>query len=216
MTAAIAPKVIPSTSSAKPLTLVSVDEYLKSEEASPVKREYARGHVYAMAGARNLHQTIVSTFLGLMFGKLRGKPCQPFDSNTKVRVRMPTETRFYYPDGMVVCDSNSADDTHQDRPVVIAEVTSPSTQRLDATEKLDAYLTIPSLSVYLIIDTTQPRVVAYHRTNEGFVASTYEGLPATIPLQAIGTDLALAELYERVDFAAAAKEEQQEIDERVG
>ena len=193
----------------KGLTFVqpmSVQEYLASEMASPVKREYLAGKVYAMAGARNVHQMIAAAFLGTMWNRLRGKPCQPFGSDTKVRIRLPSGTRFYYPDGQVVCDPNPPNDIFNDRPVVIAEVVSPSTRRVDQGEKLEAYLAIPTLSAYLIIETLAPVVTVYHRGNDGFVRHVYESLEATVPLEAVGSDLPLAELYERVDFAAARKE----------
>ncbi len=126
---------------------------------------------------------------------------------------MPTHTRFYYPDGMVVCEPNSPDDEFQDRPVVIAEVLSVSTRRTDEGEKRDAYLTIPTLAAYLLIETERPRVIVHHRTPEGFVARGYDGMEAAIPLETIGTDLVLSELYERVNFATAVREADDEADE---
>src|SRR5690349_7410149 len=135
---------------AKQIELIAVEDYLASELTSPVKHEYAGGYVYAMAGARNVHNTIAGAFFGALYARLRGRPSQPFNSDTKVRVRMPTHTRFYYPDGMVVCERNSGDDSFQDRPVVIAEVISEATRRTDEGEKRDAYLTIPTLSLYLL------------------------------------------------------------------
>ncbi len=38
-------------------------------------------------------------------------------------------------------------------------------------------------------------------------------MEAIVPLESIGTDLPLAELYERVDFTAAARESDEEADE---
>jgi Uma2 family endonuclease len=187
---------------AKRSPLVSVDDYLAGELASEVRPEYLGGYVYAMAVARNQHNTVASTLLGTLYGRLRGKPCQPFNSDTKVRVRLPTHTRFYYPDGMVVCDANPADDTFQDRPVVIAEVVSESTRRLDEGEKREAYLTIPTLAVYLLVETDRPAVAVCRRTDHGFITDLYEGRDAVIPLDSIGTELSLAELYERVSFNA--------------
>src|SRR5688572_17437832 len=84
-----------------------------------------------LADERILHNRIVGSFVAATYVRLRGKPCQAYNSDTKVRVRMPMHTRFYYPDGMVVCESNPDDDEFQDRPVVIAEVLSPSTRRID-------------------------------------------------------------------------------------
>ncbi len=195
------------------LPLVSVEDYLAGERVAKVKHEYAGGYVYAMAGGRNVHNTIATGFLGLMHAKLRGRPCQPFNSDTKVRIRMATHTRFYYPDGMVVCEPNSPNEEFQDRPVVIAEVASASTRRTDEGEKREAYLTIPTLSAYLLIETERPRAVVHRRTPEGFVAQAYEGMEATIPLEAIGIALPLAELYDRVDFVAAAREATDDADE---
>jgi Uma2 family endonuclease len=198
---------------AKKIELVSVEDYLAGERVAQTKHEYAGGYVFAMAGARTQHNRIAVAFVGAMHAKLRGRPCEPFNSDMKVRVRMPTHVRFYYPDGMVVCEPNTPSDEFQDRPVVVAEVLSASTRRTDEFEKRDAYLTIPTLSAYLLIETERPRVVVHRRTPEGFIIQMYEGLEATIPLEAIGTELSLAELYERVDFTAAAREADDEADE---
>src|SRR5688500_14037583 len=157
-----------------------------------------------MAGARNAHNTIAVNFVSVMHARLRGRPCEPFNSDTKVRVRMPTHTRFYYPDGMVVCEPNPGSDTYQDRPVVIAEVISEVTRRIDEGEKREAYLTIPTLASYLVIESDRARVVVHERTDSGFVPRLYEGLDALVPLASIRVELALADLYERIDFTAAA------------
>jgi Uma2 family endonuclease len=86
---------------------------------------------------------------------------------------------------------------------VIAEVISEATRRIDEGEKRDAYLAVPTLTEYLLIETDRPRVVVHHRTDNGFVAKVYDGPDAVIPLRGIDAQLSLAELYERVDFAAA-------------
>ena len=195
-------------SAARQIELISVEDYLAGELVSPVKHEYAGGYVYAMEGARNVHNTIAGAFFGTVYAKLCGKPCQPFNSDTKVRVRFATHTRFYYPDAMIVCEPNAAGDTFQDRPVVLVEVVSGSTRRIDESEKRDAYLTIRTLSAYLLIETGRPRVVMHHRTPSGFVARQYEGTSAVIPLEELGIELSLSELYERVDFAAARAEDE--------
>ena len=189
---------------ARKISLISIEDYLSGELISPAKHEYVGGTVYAIVGARVVHNQIATAFVSLIHARLRGKPCQPFNSDMKVRVRMSTHTRFYYPDAMVVCDSNPADATFQDRPVVIAEVLSDATRRTDEGEKRDAYLTISTLSAYVLIDSDRPRVVAYLRSNAGdFIAHEYEGLDAIVPLDDPIGSLRLAELYERVTFPPA-------------
>ena len=192
---------------ANQIQLVTVDEYLAGELRSKMKHEYTGGYVYARAGATAVHNTIAVAFVSQMYNALRGKPCRPFNSDMKVRVRMASHTRFYYPDGMVVCELNPPREVFQDRPVILAEVISEATRRIDEGEKRDAYLAIPELRAYLLIESSSPRVIADHRTDSGFVSMRYEGLDATIPLDAIGTQLVLRELYENVDFAGAAQGE---------
>jgi Uma2 family endonuclease len=186
---------------AKQIELVSVEDYLSGELTSPVKHEYSGGYIYAMAGARTVHNRVASQWLIAVGRRLRGGPCEPFNSDMKVRVPFPTHTRFYYPDGMVVCEPNAPESTYQDRPVVIVEVVSEATRRIDEGEKREAYLTIPTLMAYLIIETDRPRVVVHRRTDSGFVAEAYEGTDAVIPRAAIAAERPLMELYERVEFS---------------
>jgi Uma2 family endonuclease len=187
----------------KKIEWVSVEDYLAAELVSEVKHEYTGGYVYAMAGARTVHNKLSVAFVSAAHFRLRGRPCQPFNSDMKVRIRYPTHTRFYYPDGMIVCEPNADGESYQDRPVVIAEVISDDTRRTDENEKRDAYLTIPTLIDYLLIETDVPRVNVYHRTAAGFVTNSYDGLNAVVPLESVGFELPLAELYERVDFTPA-------------
>ena len=194
---------------AKPIELISVEDYLAGELLAKRKHEYSAGRVYAMTGGRNAHNAVATSFLVAAGGRLRGKPCRPFNSDTKVHVRLATHTRFYYPDAMVVCEPNAGNDLYQDRPVLIAEVLSVGTRRIDEGEKREAYLAIPSLATYLMIESSSPRVVACERATAGggFVDHVYEGLDAVVPFPALGFSLPLAELYERVDFAAAAADD---------
>ena len=183
---------------------LSVAEYLAGEELSPVKHEYLGGEVHAMAGATNRHNTIAGNALIVLGTALRGKPCQPFNGDTKVRIVLPDHVRFYYPDVMVVCLPNPEEDHFQDHPAVIVEVLSESTRRVDLGEKRPAYLGIPTLKVLILAETEEPRVTVHRRRAEGgFEIEHHAGPDAVIPLPEIGAALPLAELYERVKFTAS-------------
>jgi Uma2 family endonuclease len=186
---------------------VSVEDYLSGELASQVKHEYLGGFVYAMAGGTNAHNLIASNVLRLLRGQLRGKPCRPYNSDTKIRVKLPTHVRMYYPDASVICDSNPPTDSFQDQPVVIAEVLSSGTRRVDHAEKRDAYLTISTLFAYFLIEQELPAVTVYRRTDDGFVREYYSDLQTTIPLAEIGTALPMNEIYDGVEFVAEPDEE---------
>jgi Uma2 family endonuclease len=74
-------------------------------------------------------------------------------------------------------------------------------------EKKDAYLTIPSLSVYLVIEQESSAVVAYRRTDQRFVREVYGDRGGVIPLPEIEIELPLAEIYEGVEFIPEASPE---------
>jgi Uma2 family endonuclease len=188
--------------------LISVRDYLQSELESPIKHEYLDGVIYAMAGARNVHGIIAVNTITALRVRLRRRRCRPYNSDTKIRIRLPRRVRFYYPDASVVCRPNKPHDSYQDKPVVIAEVLSNSTRRIDEVEKKEFYLTIPTLGVYLLIEQDSPAVVAYRRRNGEFVREVYRGLNAVIPLPEIGTELPLAEIFEDVEFAPEPEEDE--------
>jgi Uma2 family endonuclease len=167
-----------------------------------VKHEFIGGLVFAMGGFSNLHNTIAVNGLVSLHFQFRGKAFQTFNSSTKVRIEFPDHTRFYYPDAMVVCQSNPPTDHFQDQPVVVIEVLSDSTRRADLGEKRDAYLMLPSLKVLIFVEPEKPSVSLHRRkSGGGFSIEHHVGLDAVIPLPEIDAALALADLYDRVNFA---------------
>ncbi len=196
---------------AKKLNLVSVEDYLAGELDSPIKHEYLGGVVYAMAGARNAHTLIASnTFLAVgMRLRGRGHRCRAYNSDTKIRIRLPGHVRFYYPDVPVICRPNPPNDSFQDEPAVLFEVLSRRTRRIDEGEKKDAYVTIASLGAYVLVEQETPAVVVFRRTEHGFVREVYQGLDAVVPLPEIEIDLPLAEVYDGVEFTAEPEEDEE-------
>jgi Uma2 family endonuclease len=193
-------------SAAKNLTLVSVADYLAGELVSPVKHEYLAGVVYAKAGARNVHHLIAGNVLGSLHAQLRGRRFRPFNSHTKIRIRLPTHVRFYYPDVSVICRPNPQNDSFQDEPAALFEVLSSATRRVDGGEKRDGSLTIPSLSVYILLKQEMSAAVVFRRTEQGFVRQVYQGLHPVLPLGEIETALPLQEIYDGVEFRAEPEE----------
>lgn len=187
-------------SAAEKLNFISVDDYLSGELESDIKHEYVDGIVYAMAGARNSHNVIATNALGELFNSLRGKTCRPFNSDTKIRIRQKSSVTFYYPDASVICQPNPGTDSFQDQPVVIVEVLSKSTRRIDEGEKREAYLSIPTLMAYVLVDQYKLEVTVYRRGERTFDAEVYRGIDSTIPLPEIEAELPLASLYDGVDF----------------
>jgi Uma2 family endonuclease len=88
----------------------------------------------------------------------------------------------------------------QDHPVLIIEVLSPSTRQYDLDEKLSAYLQIPSLECYIVLEQHQPVAIVMRRTNGGFLRELFEGIDAAIDLPFLDGKLSLCDIYDRVEF----------------
>jgi Uma2 family endonuclease len=189
------------------LNHIAISDYLAGELVSPVKHEYLGGIVYAMAGGTNRHNAIASNILISLGSRLRGKPCRPFNSDTKVQVLFPTQTRFYYPDAMVVCRPSNERLSYQEAPVVIVEVLSRSTRRLDEGEKREAYFQLPSLQAYVLIDQECQRLTIWRRGDQGFQAEVQDGADASLDLPELGFSIPFNEIYEGVELGPEPEEE---------
>lgn len=84
---------------------------------------------------------------------------------------------------------------------MIVEVLSKSTERYDRFEKRDAYFTLPSLKVLILVEQDLPSVAVHRRgADGGFALEEYEGMEAVVPLTEIECELPLNSVYQRVTF----------------
>lgn len=127
-------------------------EYLVLERTANVKHEYLAGEIHAMAGGTREHAALAANVLAALGPQLRGKRCQAHSSD--LRVRILATGLATYPDVSVVCGHAEVDpeDAHTVvNPSVVVEVTSPSTEEYDRTEKLEHYQRIPALSAVVFV-----------------------------------------------------------------
>lgn len=172
---------------------ITEEGYLEGELHSDIKHEYIDGEVFAMSGARANHNQISGNIFGEFRNHLKGKSCRPFTSDMKVKV----DSRYFYPDAMVVCTEVKGGDTFTTSPHILVEVLSKSTRKMDHSVKRDAYLQIPSLEEYVLIEQDFVHVEVARRS-DGW-KSTHYFLGDDVPFAAIGLTLSVEDIYERVD-----------------
>lgn len=182
--------------------LVSEEEYLAGEIASEVKHEYLNGMVYAigtvvaMAGATQRHNDLAGNIYAALHNQLRGRSCRPYGSDMLVRVQRGDDLRFYYPDVSIICRPAGPESRVQSEPTVIFEVLSESTARIDTGEKRLAYLTIPTLEAYVLVDSTQRAVTVWRRAGEGWVPQVLTSTDAVLTFAEAGCALSVGDIYE--------------------
>ena len=177
---------------------MSVEQFLEAEPGYDVKHEFLGGMVYAMACASTPHNEIATNLSGILYNRLRGKPCKPFGSDMKVKINISDSTYFYYPDAMIVCNRAGMGASWSEKPTVIFEILSDSTRRIDEREKWLAYLSIPGLAAYVLIEQNSHRVLIERRVEAGWNREVVEGPDAVVRLAAVDVEFPLTELYERV------------------
>ncbi len=177
---------------------MTVDEYLVFDEAGEIRNEYIDGDIYPMSGGTRKHNAVVALTIGTLIALLESRDCEIYASQMRVRIG---DTKYVYPDVSVVCDEPQFEDDKEVtllNPIVVVEVTSPSSMVNDHISKVEFYGAVPSIQGYLILD--QERVFAewYTRAESGWHLRQFSELADVIPLEPLDSDLPLSQVYSRV------------------
>ena len=189
--------------SAVPKPYVTPAEYLALERRAETKSEYYQGEIFAMSGASREHNLIGVNVAGELRQQLRNRDCEVYPSDMRVRV---TPTGLYtYPDVVVVCGEPQFEDGELDtllNPKVLFEILSPSTADYDRGGKFAQYRRLASLAEYVLISQDRPLVEHYVRQpHDQWLLSEQSGLTDTLVLPSIRCQLALSEIYLKVQLA---------------
>lgn len=179
--------------------LLSPAEFIAWERKQPTKHEFIDGVIVAMAGASLPHNKFVANVVRALGNALLDRPCSALPSD--MRVRIPANGRYRYPDASVVCEPESYEDDELDtllNPGVIVEVLSPSTEAEDRGPKFRDYRSIPSLRDYLLVIQDEVWVEHYVRNESG--VWTFRDLLAgdRIALVSCGVELRVDDFYLKV------------------
>lgn len=120
-------------------------------------------------------------------------PCEAFTDGVAIEVKADT---LYIPDASVNRGAPVPPDARAlPQPVIVVEVSSPSTQRIDTTDKLQDYFRVPSIEHYVQINLGR-RVLLHHRRQpDGSVLTAILGGGALL-LDPPGLTLAVEEFFE--------------------
>jgi Uma2 family endonuclease len=187
---------------------LTIEEYLLFEKASTEKHEYYQGEVFAMSGAGRTHNWIFTNLFGSLISKLKGGPCRPYGSD--MRMHIPENTLFTYPDIAVYCGDPTFADIEEETamlPTTILEILSPSTRQYDRGEKFRLYRDIPSLKDYILVDTDALHVEAFKINTAGFwELHEYKSPDDIVAITSIGVSVSLNEIYEGTKLLKAGTE----------
>jgi Uma2 family endonuclease len=171
-------------------------EYVAFERSSNVRHEYLDGAIYAMAGGTREHALAAANAIAILNTSLRGRPCAVHSSDLRIRIAdTGLET---YPDASVICARAEldADDPHAVlNPVVIVEITSPSTEAYDRADKVEHYKRIPALREIVLVSHREKLVEVLRREMDGSWSRHEARAGGSIALVSIGCELGVDEIY---------------------
>lgn len=184
-------------------TKIAAATYLEREKDSPIRSEFIAGEVYAMAGSTDGHQFICSNIFVSLFDHLRkSEKCRVFMFDMKVRVNPDL---YYYPDILVACDSEPVSPFYRTEPVLVIEVSSPSSRETDRREKLQAYQSIPSVREYVVIEQDKMHI-EMHRRQPNATWITYllnrSDLDEAVIFDSVDFTTSIEAIYDRVPLPA--------------
>ncbi len=181
---------------------ISALEYLSVERNAFEKHEYYQGEVFAMSGASIKHNKIFSHVFGELASKLKGKNCMPFGSD--LRIHIPKNTLYTYPDISIVCGETECTDDFFDtvlNPSVIIELLSKSTRNYDKGEKFSLYRDIDRLQEYILIDTERIHVEKHIRNNDNsWQLTEFKSSEDSFLISTVNLSISLKDIYEGISF----------------
>lgn len=184
-------------------TKISVKDYLENEKRSLIKHEYVEGEIFAKAGTSDMHNFITGDIYAALLIHLRDSKCQPFIGDIKVQVR---QNVYYYPDVLVSCEESPENPHFRNNPILVVEVTSKSTDRIDRREKVFLYQQIPSLQEYIVVDQYRMEVQVHRRQpNGGWITYFFDEPDDIVKFESVKLTLPITEIYRRVRFEKNAE-----------
>jgi Uma2 family endonuclease len=173
---------------------MTVAQYLVWAEAQPGRYELFDGEPIRMAPERARHNKIKGRIFRALDDAVTaaGLDCEVFTDGMTVVI--PGQDRAYEPDASLQCGTKQdLDSIVLPTPLIVVEVASPTSTKLDATTKLLDYFKVPSIQHYLIIPPETKAVI--HHQRDGAMIRTNLVTSGSVKLDPPGLVLPIAGLW---------------------
>jgi Uma2 family endonuclease len=174
--------------------LMSVDEFLAWAEGQEGRWELYNGVPYLRAPERAKHGKVKFAVQTALVQGIRraGLDCHMLPDGATVRV---SERTAHEPDALVYCGPEVPGDALEvPNPVIVVEVSSPATRKIDAGIKLAGYFRVPSVQHYLIVNPDGPPLIHHQRQADDTILTRLVG-EGSVHLDPPGIEIALAEVF---------------------
>jgi Uma2 family endonuclease len=182
--------------------LMSRDEFLDWAATQNERYEFDGFAPVAMTGGTRDHSRVCHNIYAALRSRLMGTGCEPLGPDAGVAT---VGNAVRYPDALVTHTKGPGTDRLIPGVVVVFEVLSPTSGRVDRIEKLLEYRMVPSIRRYVILEYASAGMTVYARAagDAPWTATALTG-DDVLSMPEIGIEVPVAEFYEGTDAAGAA------------
>jgi len=174
------------------------DEFFAWAQTQDIPYEFDGFEPVAMTGGNINHDDITFNVRTALRARLKNGPCRPLGPNAGVAT---IGDAVRYPDALVTCSKVSGNAHVVPGVVIVFEVVSRTSGRIDRVVKLREYLAVPSIRRYVILEHNDivVTVLSRNREDENWTST---GLTAgdVLTLPEVGIEVPVAEFYQDVDL----------------
>jgi Uma2 family endonuclease len=175
------------------------EEFFAWAEARDNRYEFDGFQPVAMAGGTIEHSRMVRNLNTGLDVRLRGHRCESLGPEAGIAT---VGKAVRYPDGLITCSPQEPGSKLVVGTVVVFEIRSPGTARVDLFVKPREYAAVASILRYVMIESTSIGAVVLERASadEAWRHSTLASLDDELSIPEVGIAIPLAEIYRGVSF----------------
>ena len=177
--------------------LHSLEEYFDFCEMHEGRFEFVNGEIIEMSGESVTANRIAGNIHRYLGNQLDDEPYIFVQNSVKLKVKEGKV--FRTPDFFIAMESGNQIKYATD-PLLIVEVISEGTEKIDRMIKLNEYRSLQSLQYYLIVEQDNCFVEIYIREGERWYVEFYEKMDDVITLTHFNIELPLSAVYKKISF----------------
>jgi Uma2 family endonuclease len=174
------------------------EQFFTWAEAQDVRYEFDGLRPVAITGGNAGHSAIGINLQTALRNRLRGSGCRPYGPDAGIET---VGKAVRYPDALVTC--SEVDLTARTIPgvVVVFEVVTPSSGRIDRIVKVREYAAVPSIRRYVILESTGIGLTVMERAGRVTTLTTDD----ILRMPETGIEIPVIEFYEDLVFPDEAE-----------
>src|SRR5271165_3191083 len=169
---------------------MTVVEFLAWEERQELRDEFDGFQPLAMTDGTDRHEAIGGMLRALLSERSRGRPCHVRGPTPKIEVA----GRIRYPDAFVYCSPPVGGGTVSRDPVVVVEIVSEGTSRIDRIDKLRDCQAAPSIRRCVMLEQDTIAASVFARQGKDWIATALTEADR-LEMPEIDAAIALADIY---------------------